>query len=323
MKEHSVQTGFCRDCGVALPGDQRSQQLCSSCEAKHAASQAGFENAELSTGTDSAQVPPSTLRMVEQGSLAATLDPDNPHWGIGVGVGVWVFSIASMFVFQILTIFVWAAVENMRGGPMPTATQEDVNALLANPSVVLASVVAIIFAHLLTLAVCWAVVTGFGRRPFLESLGWHWAGISLPKRILLVVGVMIGMIVILITLTKVLPDTQVSPFAQMLKTSRAVRVVIVALAVITAPLVEEVVYRGVLYSALRKRLGVGAAVATVSLLFPLVHVPQYTGAWAGIIGLTLLSLILTVIRARMRSLLPCVVIHLVFNAVMSLEILRQ
>jgi membrane protease YdiL (CAAX protease family) len=318
MEEHSFHTETCRACGAALEGGEPgSLQLCPSCRAKYSSPEAAGPAAD-----GAPQVPPSTLRMVGQAGTAAPPDPDSPPWGVGAGVSVWIFSVAAIFVFQLAAVFVWMIVERVRGGAAPAATQEDLAAFLANPSVILASVLAIIFAHLLTLAVCWSVVTGFGRRPFLASLGWHWAGISWLNRILLVAGVIMGMSLVLSLLSRVLPDTQVSPFEQMLKSSREVRVVIAALAVITAPLVEEAVYRGVLYSGLRKRLGVGAAVAIVSLLFPLVHVPQYTGAWAGVIGLTLLSFVLTLIRASTRSLLPCVVIHMAFNALGSLEILR-
>lgn len=324
IQTDSVQTGICHACGAALEGEGHgSNRLCNICEAKYSQSSLpAFENLDSAAGLAAPQAQPSPIQTVEQSNVLAPIDPDSPHWGVGVGTGVWIFSVAAIFVFQIAAVFIWIFVEKLRGHALPAATQEDLENWIATPSVILASVIAIIFAHLLTLAVCWMVVTGFGRRPFFKSLGWHWAGMSWLNRILLVIGVVAGMSMVMIMLTWLLPDTQVTPFEQMLKSSRAVRIVIVALAVLTAPLVEEAVYRGVLYSALRKRMGITGAVMIVSLLFPLVHVPQYKGAWAGIIGLTLLSTALTVIRASTKSLLPCVVIHMVFNAVGSLEILR-
>lgn len=100
-----------------------------------------------------------------------------------------------------------------------------------------------------------------------------------------------------------------------------VRVAIAVLATFTAPLVEETVYRGVLFSSLRRSLGLVGTVVLVTVMFTGVHVLQYMGAWVTIAGLTLLSLALTLIRARTKSVLPCVLIHTVNNAFFAVLIL--
>jgi membrane protease YdiL (CAAX protease family) len=95
------------------------------------------------------------------------------------------------------------------------------------------------------------------------------------------------------------------------------------IAVATAPLMEEMIYRGLLYSALQKISGQWPAVVIVSVMFAGLHVLQY---WpnAGVIGsITLLSVVLTVVRARTGRLLPCFVIHLVFNGVQSIIIVIE
>ena len=58
------------------------------------------------------------------------------------------------------------------------------------------------------------------------------------------------------------------------------------LAVFTAPFVEEVIYRGILYSALQRTTGTVLAVVIVTLLFAAVHVPQYWGSPSTIMLLT-------------------------------------
>ena len=93
---------------------------------------------------------------------------------------------------------------------------------------------------------------------------------------------------------------------------------VAALAVLTAPFVEELIYRGILYSPLQRSVGPPLAIVIVTLLFAAVHFPQYWGTPSTIVLLTLLSLILTVIRAKTGSLLPCVILHTVFNAIQSL-----
>jgi membrane protease YdiL (CAAX protease family) len=108
------------------------------------------------------------------------------------------------------------------------------------------------------------------------------------------------------------------PFIQLLKKSYHIKVAVAILATFSAPFVEEVIYRGVLYSGLRKFFGIPATIIAVTVLFAGVHVPQYWGAWASLTGLMLLSLVLTIVRARTKSILPCVVIHTVNNSVISL-----
>ncbi len=107
---------------------------------------------------------------------------------------------------------------------------------------------------------------------------------------------------------------------RLIESSRATAITTAFLAAFTAPLVEEVVYRGVLYSALRRAAGTVWAVAIVVLLFTGIHVWQYWGS-VGVIGtIFLLSLVLTLIRAYTGRLLPCFVIHFVFNAIQSVFI---
>ena len=69
------------------------------------------------------------------------------------------------------------------------------------------------------------------------------------------------------------------------------------------------------------------AVAFVTLLFTLVHVPQYSlnghPDMAAIVTLLLLSLTLTLIRAGTGNLLPCIVLHTIFNGVQSVLLILQ
>ena len=76
-------------------------------------------------------------------------------------------------------------------------------------------------------------------------------------------------------------------------------------------------------AALLPRVGLNWAIAIVTLLFSAVHFPQYWGAWAGLAGLTLLSLALTAVRASTRSIFPCVVIHTLNNLVAAIQILSM
>ena len=183
-----------------------------------------------------------------------------------------------------------------------------------------ATVYSTIFAHLLTVLFCWAIVTHLRKQPFFESLGWNWAGLSPLFWLLISIAVFIGIgLVNRFVFQRFLPERE-TPFDQLLKSGPQVRIAIAILASFSAPLVEEIVYRGVIFGGLRKRFSAVTTVIIVTLLFAGVHVPQYLGAWASVAGLMLLSLVLTAVRAKSKSLLPCILIHFINNAIVSLVI---
>jgi hypothetical protein len=209
--------------------------------------------------------------------------------------------------------------DQKRGVAPAPGNQEAMRAWVMTPHVAAAAVYSTIVAHLLTIAFCWAVVTRLGAQPFFESLGWNWAGRSPIIWLLIAFGIFVGINAANIVFSKLLPEKE-SDFAQMLKLGLQVRIAVALLASFSAPLVEEIVYRGVVFGGLRKRFSATTTVIIVTLLFAGVHVPQYAGAWATVAGLLLLSLVLTMVRAKSKSLLPCIVVHFINNAVASLVI---
>ncbi len=253
---------------------------------------------------------------------AKVIDPDHPHWDAATGIGVWVASVAAIIVIPIIAVIAWYVFQNASHAPVPSLSSKDeMLEWLKSPNLLLVQVLSTILAHAVTIAVCWAVVTRLGKRPFWESLGWSRAGRSVLYWVVFSACVIVALLIIDQGLTKVLPQSEENSFAELLKSSQSVRVAIAALATFTAPLVEETVYRGVLFASMRKHLGLVATVIVITLLFSGVHVLQYWDAWVSVAGLTMLSLVLTVVRARTKSILPCVVIHTLNNAFFSVLIL--
>ena len=234
------------------------------------------------------------------------VNPDNPAWGPLGGIGLWIGSVALMVITQLVFLLPYI----MRRGISPQQMAEFAS---SDPTAVFLLVVSLIPAHLLTLGVAWLVVTRLGKRPFLASLGWAWdARFNLWRS----AGLAVLLLVFGLSIIYLLGNVE-TPLDKMIQSSRATAVVAAFLATFTAPLVEEIVYRGVLYSALRKFIGMTGAVVSVVLLFALVHVPQYWPNYGVILTILILSAVLTVIRARTGKLLPCFIIHLVFNGIQS------
>jgi membrane protease YdiL (CAAX protease family) len=185
------------------------------------------------------------------------------------------------------------------------------------PFAVIFSLAVTLALQLVGLVAAWMFVTRFRRRPFWRSLGWGWV----PQfRLVHAIGLAFLMLGVAILLEHTLPHKE-TDLEKFLKMGTAIRIMVAALAVVTAPLIEEVVYRGVVYSTVEGLMGKGAAVTFVTLLFALVHAPQYWGSVAALASILSLSFVLTLLRAWTGKLLPCFATHLVFNLVQAVALL--
>ena len=92
-------------------------------------------------------------------------------------------------------------------------------------------------------------------------------------------------------------------------TPLALRIPLMLVVVSVGPLVEELLFRGVLLSALLRRLGNGWSVAISSLVFALIHLPGLDFQWYALPDLLLLALVLAWLRLRSGSIWPAVLAH--------------
>ncbi len=197
--------------------------------------------------------------------------------------------------------------------------QPRIEEFLADKTLIVILIAGILPAHLITLAIAWAVVTRFGKIPVTAALRWGWGHhIGVLKSVLL--GVLLFGAAWLIVLAFGGKETELE---RIINSSRAAALLIAFMAVATAPLVEEIIYRGILFPAWQRLTGSVAAVVIVTLMFAIPHVPQYWPNLAVISSIMMLSAVLTIVRARTSRLVPCYVIHLVFNGIQAVLILAE
>ncbi|HYH84074.1 MAG TPA: type II CAAX endopeptidase family protein [Pyrinomonadaceae bacterium] len=244
-------------------------------------------------------------------SASGVVDPDNPPWGLFGALGLLIVSFLLMVAAQVTFLLPYA----VRRG-IPFTPEAIAQFATKDPNALFVQVVAILPAHVLTLGLAWLIVTRGGKHPFLRTLGWEWgAGLTFWRCAgLAVLLLLVGMGIIWLTGK---PDNALE---RLLESSRSAALATAFAATFTAPLVEEIMFRGLLYSALRRLVGTALAVAVVMLIFAAIHVPQYWPSYGVIATILLLSFVLTAIRARTGSLLPCFIIHLIFNGIQSVLI---
>ena len=251
------------------------------------------------------------LEPVPGAACPACIQEQPALWSPSTAVLVWVASVGFLFLFQGFALIIYIAGKFASTGQLPGKA--------LTPAIALISLAATFLAHLATLALCWRVVTNNGQRPFFGSLGWRW---HTQFKAIHAVALAALMLLVTVLLDRFLPRGE-TDFEKMLQLGTAVRVSVALLAVFTAPLVEEIVYRGVIYSAIEWWRGSFAAVVVVSLLFGAVHVPQYLGSVSAIAAILALSIVLTLLRALTRQLLPCVATHLTFNLIQAVLLLAN
>lgn len=90
---------------------------------------------------------------------------------------------------------------------------------------------------------------------------------------------------------------------------------VVVLAVVVAPLVEEVIFRGVLFRAMADRINLGVSLVVSSAIFALIHIEVVLSQPAALVGLFTVGLVLAVAYHLTGNLMVPILGHAVFNAI--------
>jgi membrane protease YdiL (CAAX protease family) len=227
---------------------------------------------------------------------------------------VWFVSVLVLLIVPVIYAIPYLVYRIVKLGP-PSP-----EALASDKMLIFFSVAAILPTHLLTVVLVWLVVSWGGRRPFWKNVDFSWPEKSTPAMTTLISVVLAIVLYGLAFLITLYYGERKTDLDLLIESSNYTRFATAFVAFFTAPLAEELIYRGVLYKALEKAAGVAIAIVVVSLLFAGVHVFQYRNNVAVIAVITLLSITLTVSRAVSGKMLPAFIIHLVFNGIQSVLI---
>lgn len=245
--------------------------------------------------------------------------PPPPHAGraapgLRASVGIIVVYFALQFAVSFLFASAIAATTALRGGG-DAGIEAAIHATLAQPAMqALLAILSLGVAAPLTL---WLVRRSWPTLwPLAQPPGF---GFTLPRQpLLFALAVLVGLAAPFLgaLLTEWLAQGHtVTQDIQQIggRTPLGLRLPLLLLVVGVGPLVEELLFRGVLLSALMRRWPVGWAVAASSLLFALVHLPGLEYQWYALPNLLLLALLLAGLRLRAGSIWPAVLAHGVNN----------
>lgn len=162
--------------------------------------------------------------------------------------------------------------------------------------------------------------------PQLPGLGFAPARPALIYGLALVLGIMMPIVGGMLT-QWLAQGHEVSQDIKLLGShiSMPLRLPLALLVVSVGPLVEELLFRGVLLSALGRHVGSGWAIVISAALFACVHLPDLSFLWYALPNLALLGLVLGWLRVQSGSIWPAVFSHGVNNllAVVSWFVMTQ
>jgi CAAX protease family protein len=225
---------------------------------------------------------------------------ENPVWNGWDVVQIAGLALLSVFVLQVAILF-GARRFVYPHSALRDLAQKPVLAILAQ---LLAYIVVAIFMVLL--------VEGKYHVRFWQAIRWNWP--TNKSFMLLGLGVLT---VSLDLLSHFLPMPKTTPFEQFFAHPLDAYLISI-FAVTLGPLMEELFFRGFLYPVLARRMGMVWAVILTGLLFGLIHSVQYGNAWAAVLVVSLVGVVLTSVRAVTKSVAASFLVHVGYNGTLML-----
>jgi membrane protease YdiL (CAAX protease family) len=223
-----------------------------------------------------------------------------PRWllrdlGLFIGLGALAFFLA--YVTMRAAVLALAA---SGGGRAPA---------LGSDESTLASIIFMAVLYVFLFAAIYGLVALRGRLPFWPAMKWR--RVSLAKGLAYFVAGLVLAIAVQLALT-VFPDQSKFPLQQLFS-SPAVAYALGGFAVVLAPFMEELVFRGLLFAIFEDQVGLRFSIVTTAVLFTAMHIPEYLGAWNHIFLLLIVGLVFSFVRGLTGSLVPSVLLHTAYN----------
>lgn len=169
-----------------------------------------------------------------------------------------------------------------------------------------------IAAYALWLGAVWFLFRSLNMR-FWPSVGWTWPpeGAWIYLALGPVLAVAAGFAASLLHAK----NLQTGLMEQLLSDPVASRLLVI-FGVSGAPMIEELLFRGIMLPVAVRSLGVAAGLLVTSIPFSLMHGPMYGWSWQHLLLLILVSIAFGLIRLRSNSTLASTVTHGAYNLTM-------
>jgi uncharacterized protein len=159
--------------------------------------------------------------------------------------------------------------------------------------------------------------------PFWRTIGWRPLETGHTPRAAAYLGLILSgfMLAILVTFSSaVFKAPKQTPIEQFFQDRRSA-LLLMSMAVLLAPVLEETIFRGYIYPVIARSFGVNTSILVTGTLFGLLHASQLWGGWAQIALLVLVGIVFTYARARTHTVVASYVLHVSYNSCLFLGFL--
>lgn len=237
------------------------------------------------------------------GGTAIPENWENPVWSLWDVLAIAAFAVASLFVVSFV-----AAIAVSAAHLLPRFRALNPDALFKSVAFSLTLQTA---AYVLPVALMVLIVARKSRQGFFREIRWN--APDAGKAVAAIFGG-IAMTVMSLTLGFLLRRWTPKELPMESFFNSTISAYAIALfGIFVAPFVEELFFRGFLYPALARRIGVTASVVLTAAGFALLHESQLGRAWAPLLVIFLVGVCLTVVRALTKSVAMTVLMHVSYN----------
>jgi hypothetical protein len=159
--------------------------------------------------------------------------------------------------------------------------------------------------------------------PFWRTIGWRPLEAGGLPRAFTYLGFICGgfALALLVQIGSALFGTKAKLPMEVLFQDRRAALLLLLMAVLVAPVVEETIFRGYIYPVVARSFGVSAGIVATGTLFGLLHAPQLWGGWVQVGLLVIVGIVFTYVRAVKRTVLASYLFHVSYNFFVSLAFL--
>ena len=182
------------------------------------------------------------------------------------------------------------------------------------------SIIAQAAAALLTLGYLWVLVKAKNVGPFWDAIGWRQLAPNSIVRRRIVLFIVLGGIALAAAVTlasSLIGQKKTLPIEELVQT-RLAMILLMSFGVLVAPLVEETVFRGVLFPVIARGSGIAGSIIITGVLFGMVHSLQLWGGWGQIGLIVAVGILLTWVRALRHTVWASFLLHLTYNSTLFL-----
>jgi uncharacterized protein len=220
-----------------------------------------------------------------------------PAWTIWDVAVIPCATVVAIFLCSLIALGIAHSLRSFHGLSLSALAQE--------PLIIVGSQIA---SYPLIIAFMAVIVRRRSGEPFLTAIRWNW-----PRRNAIwfyLSGIVLAFAVE--GLSHFLPIPKSLPMDKFFN-DPASAYLMAFFGILIAPVLEELFFRGMLFPTLRRGLGVLLAVLLTAAAFAAIHGTQLGYAWAPILSIFVVGLVLTIVRERTDSVAASILTHSGYN----------